>query len=238
MARLFLKFVEKAATKIKGKSYIIDQSLNGADIFTFVFSRLILLLRGVLANFPVPFAKFSLVFLGRRVLFRSKSRITIGKFATLSDYVSLDGLSVRGLQIGDRTSIGAFSMVQTTGVLTDIGVGFSIGKDCGMGPYCYVGASGGVVIGDNVIMGQKVNFHSENHNFKSPIKLIRDQGITRSGIRVGDNCWIGANVTILDGVEVGDGCVIAAGSVLRAGIYPKDSVLAGVPAKIVKSRLD
>lgn len=85
-------------------------------------------------------------------------------------------------------------------------------------------------------MGQRISFHSENHNFGSPDLDIKYQGVTRQGIRVGNNCWVGANVVFLDGVEVGEGCVIAAGSVLR-GTYPANSLIAGTPANVKRSRL-
>lgn len=54
-------------------------------------------------------------------------------------------------------------------------------------------------------------------------------------IIIGDNVWIGANTTILKGVEIGSGCVIAAHSVVTAGVYPANSLIAGVPAKVIKA---
>lgn len=52
---------------------------------------------------------------------------------------------------------------------------------------------------------------------------------------IGDDCWIGLNVIILKGVKMGNGSIVAAGSVLLAGTYPSFSLLAGNPAKIVKT---
>lgn len=56
-----------------------------------------------------------------------------------------------------------------------------------------------------------------------------------SSITVGDNVWIGANVTILQGAHIGRDCILAAGSVVGAGDYPDRSIIAGVPAKVVKT---
>lgn len=53
-------------------------------------------------------------------------------------------------------------------------------------------------------------------------------------IRIGDDVWVGANVTILKGVHIGDGCIIAAGSVVVKGEYPSRSIIAGNPARVVK----
>jgi acetyltransferase-like isoleucine patch superfamily enzyme len=55
------------------------------------------------------------------------------------------------------------------------------------------------------------------------------------GIRVGDNCWLGADVKVLDGVEIGTGAVIGAGAVVRQNI-PPNNMAAGVPARVVRTR--
>ena len=54
-------------------------------------------------------------------------------------------------------------------------------------------------------------------------------------IQIGDNVWIGANVTILRGAKIGSDSVIATGAVVTGGEYPPRSILAGVPAKVIKS---
>jgi acetyltransferase-like isoleucine patch superfamily enzyme len=54
-------------------------------------------------------------------------------------------------------------------------------------------------------------------------------------IIIGDDVWLGANVTILKGARIGSGCVVAAGSVVVEGDWPAKSVLAGAPAKVIKS---
>jgi acetyltransferase-like isoleucine patch superfamily enzyme len=54
-------------------------------------------------------------------------------------------------------------------------------------------------------------------------------------IEIGDDVWIGANSTILKGVQIGQGCIIATGSVVLAGVYPERSLLAGNPARVVKT---
>lgn len=53
-------------------------------------------------------------------------------------------------------------------------------------------------------------------------------------IVIGDDVWVGANVTILKGAKIGSGCVIATGSVVVRGEYPANSILAGSPAKVIK----
>ena len=94
-----------------------------------------------------------------------------------------------------------------------------------------------MTIGANVIMGQHISFHPETHVFASMAKPIRQQGVTRAGIVIGNDCWIGAKVTFLDGARVGSGVVVAAGSVVR-GVIPDNVVIGGVPARILKHRTE
>ena len=100
----------------------------------------------------------------------------------------------------------------------------------------FLADKGGIKIGNDVIMGPQVKIFSENHNYSQTYILIRKQGESRKGVTIGDNCWIGAGVTILDGVSIANGCVIAAGSVVTKSI-PENAIVAGVPAKVIKLRI-
>lgn len=80
-----------------------------------------------------------------------------------------------------------------------------------------------------------MSIHPENHNYKG-LQLIRLQGVSSSGgVKIGNNCWIGAKATILDGTRIGNGCIVAAGAVVR-GSFPDNVIIGGVPAKIIKQR--
>ena len=59
--------------------------------------------------------------------------------------------------------------------------------------------------------------------------------MVRKGIEVGQNCWIGSKVTILDGVTIGAGSIIAAGSLVNKS-FPINSIIGGVPGKLLKTR--
>lgn len=64
---------------------------------------------------------------------------------------------------------------------------------------------------------------------------IREQGVTREGIIIEDDCWLGSGVKVLDGVTIGKGCVIGANSVVTKDIPPY-SVAVGAPARVIKKR--
>lgn len=63
-----------------------------------------------------------------------------------------------------------------------------------------------------------------------------EQALSRKGIVVGRDVWIGAGCRILDGVAIGDGAVIAAGSVVTRDV-PKETIAAGVPAEVIRRRV-
>ena len=97
------------------------------------------------------------------------------------------------------------------------------------------GAAGGIEIGDDVVAGQFIRFHSENHNYNDLTKLIREQGVSHKGIKIDNNCWIGGRCGVFDSAELGDGCVVGANAVITKK-FPDNVVVAGIPAKIVQNR--
>lgn len=62
-----------------------------------------------------------------------------------------------------------------------------------------------------------------------------DWNFETAAIEIGDNVWLGANVTVLKGARIGADSVVATGAVVTAGTYPPRSILAGMPAKVVKT---
>lgn len=174
------------------------------------------------------------VFVGHGCSFSNKSNISFGRNVTIESHVKIDGYAGKPLVFGDFVCIGAYSRVSCTSHLSKYGKGLRIGSNSAVGQFTEFGASGGIEIGNDVIMGSYVSFHSENHNFEDPSKLIREQGVTSKGIKIGNNVWVGAKATFLDGCVVGDNSVVAAGAVVR-GIFPDNAVIGGIPAKILKN---
>ncbi|TFZ63883.1 acyltransferase [Hymenobacter sp. UV11] len=173
--------------------------------------------------------------LGRGVRFQYLARIRFGQWLKAGDGVRFSGLGTGGLTLGDRVSIGAFSQVIVSTSLAEPGQFIRLGHRVGIGEFAYLGGGGGLSIGDDCIIGQYFSCHPENHLHGDPDQLIRLQGVTRQGISIGANCWIGSKVTVLDGVSIGAGSVVAAGAVVTRSV-PAGSVVAGVPARIIKRR--
>lgn len=177
-----------------------------------------------------------LLFIGRGVKISHAYQLQCGKNLILEDQVFINALSADGITIGDNVSIARGSILICTGVIAQRGKGITIGSGTGINARAYLAGQGGITIGQDVIFGPDVRIFSENHNYADPGNPIKTQGVTRKGVTIGDNCWLGAGVTILDGVTVGRGCVIAAGSIVSRSI-PENSIAAGIPAKIIKNRI-
>ncbi|MGQ7889888.1 acyltransferase [Paenibacillus sp. WC2504] len=229
------KLLNYLIIKIKKNDYKLDVSLNIISLLSIAWDRGLLLLRGFFMRIGLKEAG-SILFIGKGVTLKHKSFITLKSGVTLDDHVVLEGLSREGLILEENVKIGSFTKIACTGTLKKLGKGIKIGANSGVGDYSFFGAAGGIEIGENVIMGQNVRFHSENHNFDRLDIPIKEQGVTNIGIRIGDDCWIGAGAVFLDGVNVGEGCVIGANTLVNKDIPPY-SVAVGSPVKIVKSRL-
>ncbi|KAJ0161736.1 putative acetyltransferase C18B11.09c [Colletotrichum tanaceti] len=88
-----------------------------------------------------------------------------------------------------------------------------------------------VTIGDRVMFATGVSLITATH--ETGLQSRRDNIEYAEPITIGDDCWIGANVTVLPGVKIGKGCTIGAGALVNRDV-PDYSVAVGVPAKVVK----
>lgn len=109
------------------------------------------------------------------------------------------------------------------------GKNLKLGKNVFINFDCTFLDLGGITIEDDVLIGPKVSLVTENH----PLHPEHRKGLVSKPILIKRNSWIGANVTILPGVTIGENAIVAAGSVVSKNV-PKNSIVGGVPAKIIK----
>lgn len=224
-------FIEKIIRILKSEpSYSLDKNINSFLLMQLSFRRGFSLLRGFFTFFV-----FKNILLGRNFNVLHKQLLYLSRGVNIEDNVTIDALSVDGVNLGDNVTIARFSIIQCTGVIKQIGQGVLIGKNSALGAFSFIGGQGGVVIGENVIMGPRVSIFSENHIYSNLDIPIRVQGTSRQGVNIEDDCWIGSGSIILDGVSIGKGCVVAAGSIVNKTVPPY-SVVAGIPAKVIKKR--
>ena len=113
---------------------------------------------------------------------------------------------------------------------TNFGQFITIGKNVFINHACSFLDMGGITIEDNVLIGPKVNLITENH----PINPDDRKTLLCKPIVIKRNAWIGAAATVLPGVTIGENSVVSAGAVVTADV-PPNTIVGGVPAKIIKS---
>lgn len=212
----------------------LDLGLSDYVLYRYLIRRFVHLLRFNIHRL-LSLRKTSIAFIGNGVSVDSYRDLCIGTNSRIEAYCIVGAFGRKGLTIGKNSSIGAFSRIVVSSGFQNIGEYINIGDQVGIGAYANIGGSGGVSIGNDTIIGPYFSAHPENHNFSLIETPIRLQGTTRSEIRIGEDCWLGAKVTVLAGVTIGKGSVIAAGSLVTKDI-PEYSVALGSPAKVVRRR--
>lgn len=113
---------------------------------------------------------------------------------------------------------------------TNFGRFITFGKNIFINHDCTFLDLGSITIEDDVMIAPKVSLITESH----PTAPLERKALLLKPILIKRNAWIGASATILPGVTIGENSVVAAGSVVTKDV-PDNTVVAGVPAKIVKN---
>lgn len=167
--------------------------------------------------------------IGKNFLLNNKKNFYLGKDISIEDNVSIISNGI--VKLSDGANIGADTTIRCYPVDSK----FEVGKNFTCGRFCFFGAAGGITIGNDVLMAQNIRIHAQNHNYDNRNILIRDQGTTKLGVKIGNDCWIGSGAVILDGVTIGQGCVIGANTTVTKDVEPY-SIVVGNPGKIIKKR--
>lgn len=93
-----------------------------------------------------------------------------------------------------------------------------IGKGAFINSNCSINTRELIIIGDNFLAGENVHIYDHNHIYKDSTIPVSQQGFTCKPVKIGNNVWIGSNVTILAGVSVGDNVVIGANCLIYKDI--------------------
>lgn len=124
----------------------------------------------------------------------------------------------------------SFAIIQTTKGR------IKIGRDCAISSFNHISTiEADIIIGDYVRMGPRVTIMAMTSNYRKKDRLVKDQGYSHKGIKIGNDVFIGANAVILDGCKIGDGAVIGVGSIVNKDVPPY-SIVFGVPAKMIFNR--
>lgn len=225
-----VKIYNDIISKFKGEDFRIDDSINSGYLLYLLISKSICFLWGT-----VRLKSLKRVFIHPSSKIRSVSNLKFGKNLQIGRNCFIDALSKNGLIFGDNCSMGDYTYIKLTGSYKQIANGVKIGNNVGLGSHGFYGCGVGTLeIGDDCIFGNYVSIHPENHNYSDRTKPIRLQGVnSHGGVKIGNNCWIGAKATILDGTKIGNNSIVAAGAVVK-GAFPDNVIIGGVPARILK----
>ena len=215
----------------------MNNSIKGIDrilIYLYTGKKF---LRGIFLRLFVK-EVHGLFLVGKGIKINHCSHIRCGKNVKFEDYVEIQGLCSEGLRFGDNVTISRGVMIRPSSYYGgDLGAGLIVGDNSSIGPYGYIGCSGKITIGNNVMFGPKCSLFAENHVFSDTTQTIKNQGVKQIGITIEDDCWIGSNVVILDGVTIGKGSVIGAGTLITKDV-PPGSIIVDKRNKIIKLRDD
>lgn len=116
-------------------------------------------------------------------------------------------------------------------VYVDYGLYTKIGHDTFINHNAYLMDGGGITIGSHCFIGPNCGMYTAIH---AAIAEERNQGLEKAlPIVLGDNCWLGGDVTILPGVTIGNNTIIGAGSVVTKDI-PDNVVAVGNPCRVLR----
>jgi UDP-2-acetamido-3-amino-2,3-dideoxy-glucuronate N-acetyltransferase len=147
------------------------------------------------------------------------NNVELGEGVKIFNFVNLYGCT-----IGDYTKIGSFTEIQKNA---------SVGKNCKISSHTFI--CEGVHIEDNVFIGHNVTFINDKYprstNESGGLQTEEDWKVVDTFIKKGAS--IGSSSTILCGITVGERAIVGAGAVVTRDV-PADTVVAGVPAKVLK----
>jgi len=110
-----------------------------------------------------------------------------------------------------------------------------VGENSYISSFSVIGVNEHIEIGDNVMIADGVTIRDTNHNFSQLNIPMIDQGFSTSPVIIRNNVWIGFGAVITKGITINEGVVVGANAVVTKDV-PKNAIIAGVPAKIIKYR--
>jgi len=199
-------------------------------LFSWIPGALGLLLRSKF--YPIILGKVGKnVAFGVNVTIRHPSKIRIGDNVVIDDNCVLDakGDGNNGITIGNGVFVGKNTILTCHDgdiVLEDnVNIGFN----------CVISSLSSIVLKKNNLLASYVYLVGGDHIAERTDVPILFQGRTSKGIVIGENCWLGAHVAVLDGSEIGRDCIIGANAVVN-GQIPEFSIAVGTPAKVLRDR--
>lgn len=169
---------------------------------------------------------------GRGLILRCPNKISLSDNVNIDDNCSFDarGAGENGFSIGPRT------LVARDVIMVVKQSHLKIGADCSIGSQTCLSAVSGISIGDHAIIAGQCYIGGGRYKTKLGAGPMVTQGLESKGpVVLGNDVWVGAGARIIDGVTIGDGAIVAAGAVVAKDV-PPNTIVGGVPAKVIGQR--
>lgn len=160
---------------------------------------------------------------------RGNKDFTIGKDLQIN--------RLKYIKIGRKVAIGKSARLLFVPEYSGVKLNpyLSIGNNVSIGNRFSALCADTVIIEDDNLIASDVMITSENHGMDPEASAsYADLPLTTAPVKIGKGCWIGEKVSILPGVTLGDRCIVATNSVVTHS-FPEGSLIAGTPAKVIKT---
>lgn len=164
-----------------------------------------------------------------RYLRRDGRRLRFDGIAFIARKVKFEIGREGSIEVGRWAWIGDGTKIRSHEGLVSIGAKTVIGQECTISSYQHVSIGRECIIADRAML---IDF---DHGIVEVERPIREQGIYKRDVRVGNNVWIGYGACVLRGVTVGDNAVIGTGAVVTRDV-PANAIVGGVPARVIRMR--
>jgi len=169
------------------------------------------------------FSKIILKILRRRNLgiLKNHSSSEIGKHLRFGDFCNFTLYpNLRKIRLGNDVNIRNYC-----NILVGNQAELILGNRFFMNNYCSINCLEKIEIGENTLFGENVKLYDHNHEYSTkPEFKVEHQKFKTAPIKIGKNCWLGSNVTVLKGVTIGDNTIIGANCLIYKDI-PENSVV-------------
>ncbi len=171
------------------------------------------------------------VVFGSNITLRHPHKIAIGDNVIIDDNCLLDakGRDNAGICIQSGVYLGRNSILSCKN--GDI----ILGERVNIGFNCEIFSGSRVTLGNDTLIAAYSYLIGGDHDPQNIEESVTTQGSRSIGIEVGEKCWFGAGVKILDGLRIGRHCIIGAGAVVTRDI-PEYAIATGIPARVLRDR--